>query len=198
MEWESKKDELERLINVEHVSYEEIGRRYKVTGQTIKKVAKKLRIHLPERRKINPKEHFNKGVKKEKKIICQNCGKEFEIKNGYRGKFCSKECQQEKKHKEGYKLILDGDKRIMRGNYSPKNFKKDILTEQNSKCAICGSEQTHNGKPLVFILDHIDGNAANNKRENLRCICPNCDSQLDTYKSKNKNGARSYYRYHRF
>ena len=44
-------------------------------------------------------------------------------------------------------------------------------------------------------VDHIDGNASNNRRDNLRCICPNCDSQLDTYKSKNKNGARYYYRY---
>ena len=33
-----------------------------------------------------------------------------------------------------------------------------------------------NNKPLVFILDHIDGHASNNKRDNLRCICPNCDS----------------------
>lgn len=46
-----------------------------------------------------------------------------------------------------------------------------------------------------MILDHIDGNAANNVRNNYRCVCPNCDSQLDTYKSKNKNGARHYYRY---
>lgn len=34
------------------------------------------------------------------------------------------------------------------------------------------------------------GDAANNRRENLRLVCPNCDSQLDTYKSKNKNSAR--------
>lgn len=49
-----------------------------------------------------------------------------------------------------------------------------------------------NNKTLNFILDHIDGNAANNHKENLRLICPNCDSQLDTYKSKNKNSARTF------
>ena len=42
-----------------------------------------------------------------------------------------------------------------------------------------------------MILDHIDGDASNNTRENFRCVCPNCDSQLDTYKSKNKNSART-------
>lgn len=66
-----------------------------------------------------------------------------------------------------------------------------ILNEQESKCAICGISNIWNEKPLKFILDHIDGNAANSARENVRLICPNCDSQLDTYKSKNKHSARS-------
>ena len=65
-----------------------------------------------------------------------------------------------------------------------------ILKEQKHKCAICNLENSWNDKPLVLILDHIDGDASNNKRTNLRCVCPNCDSQLDTYKSKNKNSAR--------
>ena len=80
----------------------------------------------------------------------------------------------------------------MRATYSPQKFKKFILEEQNNKCAICGMSPRWNGKELVFILDHIDGHASNNKRDNLRCICPNCDSQLDTYKSKNKNSDRTY------
>jgi hypothetical protein len=71
------------------------------------------------------------------------------------------------------------------------------MREQGNVCSICGLSPLWNGKELVFILDHIDGHASNNKRDNLRCICPNCDSQLDTYKSKNKCGERSYYRYHK-
>ena len=55
----------------------------------------------------------------------------------------------------------------------------------------------HNNKPLVFVLDHIDGDAANNHFENLRMVCPNCDSQLPTFKSKNKKSSRrDYFREH--
>lgn len=191
--WESEKEELERLINIEKVSYEEIGRRYGCSGANIKKQAKQLGIELPQRRKINPCETFNR---EERKVVryCLNCGKEIHAPN----KYCSNECQKQYEHKQKYQLIINGDSSIMRANYSPRKFKDDIVKEQGGVCDICGCKPEHNGKPLVFIVDHIDGNAANNKRDNLRCICPNCDSQLDTYKSKNKNGARSYYRYHKF
>lgn len=44
-----------------------------------------------------------------------------------------------------------------------------------------------NNKPLTLILDHIDKCRDNNIPENLRLLCPNCDSQLDTKGGRNKN-----------
>jgi ssDNA-binding Zn-finger/Zn-ribbon topoisomerase 1 len=190
-------DELKHYIFNQKLSYEEIGRKYNVTGAAIKKAAMRMGLSLPERRKKNSKETFNKGKTKYKKGICEVCGKEFIIYPNKTNRFCSTECATKHKHELNYQKILDGDSSIMRANYNPRAFKNDILEEQNGVCAICGCQPIHNNKPLVFVLDHIDGNAANNKRENLRCVCPNCDSQLDTFKSKNKNGARSYYRYHK-
>ena len=55
------KDELERLIFKENLSYKEISKKYGVSGNTIRKNAKKLGIVLPKRRNINPNETFNKG-----------------------------------------------------------------------------------------------------------------------------------------
>lgn len=66
-----------------------------------------------------------------------------------------------------------------------------VLEKQNFKCAICGISNEWNGKPLNFVLDHINGDCSNSSYNNIRLICPNCDSQLDTYKSKNKNSARN-------
>jgi hypothetical protein len=47
-----------------------------------------------------------------------------------------------------------------------------------------------NGAELRFVLDHVDGNANNNSRENLRLVCPNCDMQLPTSRGKNRGNGR--------
>ena len=64
-----------------------------------------------------------------------------------------------------------------------KWFKK---ISSDEKCAICGQSKVWNGKELVMILDHIDGNNTNNIKENLRWICPNCGTQLDTFTGRNR------------
>ena len=54
-----EKEELNRLINEEQLSYEAIGRLYGVTGNAIKKAASKLDIELPVRRKVSNSENFS-------------------------------------------------------------------------------------------------------------------------------------------
>lgn len=124
--------------------------------------------------------------------ICEHCGKEFYKQKGS-GKFCCKECVAAHRGKIHYEEYL-ADNSIAWGIKNMQQYKKYFLEEQNHCCAICGMKDEWNGKQLVFILDHIDGNADNNNRDNLRLVCPNCDSQLDTFKSKNKKSARSKYR----
>lgn len=47
-------------------------------------------------------------------------------------------------------------------------------------CSICGQEPLWQGKELTLILDHINGINNDDRLENLRWVCPNCNQQLDT------------------
>lgn len=179
------KEELEKLIFEEKLSYRKIGRIYNVSDTYIKKICSALDIKLKVR-KVFPK-GFVPANKRKEPLKCINCGNNIDI---YAHKYCSIKCQQELRSKLKYKDFLEDNNKYCRANYEVKIFKHHFLKDQNNKCAVCELDNNWNNKPLVFVLDHIDGNAANNKRENLRLVCPNCDSQLDTYKSKNKNSAR--------
>ena len=50
------------------------------------------------------------------------------------------------------------------------------------------------GEPLTLILDHINGIRNDHRPENLRLICPNCNSQLDTHCGKNRKRTKKIYR----
>lgn len=53
------------------------------------------------------------------------------------------------------------------------------------ECAMCGIGPVWNAKPLVLRLDHVNGVNDDCRRENLRLLCPNCDSQTETYCGRN-------------
>jgi hypothetical protein len=54
-----------------------------------------------------------------------------------------------------------------------------------NRCYACPQGTEWNGKSLVLVLDHISGVKSDNRRENLRLLCPNCNSQQDTFTGRN-------------
>ena len=58
---------------------------------------------------------------------------------------------------------------------------------KENKCEKCGLSEWQ-GEPLICELHHINGDSTDNRIENLIILCPNCHSQTDNFRSKNRKG----------
>jgi hypothetical protein len=134
-----------------------------------------------------------KGIK-DQKFNCVNCNIEFPFKgHSYNHKFCTLPCSHEftkknTKSKEDviYETWLSGQNIE---KLSRKLVRKFLTKLSGYKCSVC-SIDSHMGKPITLWVDHIDGDASNNTYTNFRLICPNCDSQSDTFGAKNYGNGR--------
>jgi len=106
------------------------------------------------------------------------------------------------RHLLGKKRNLDKvslqDVLVENSEYSRACLKKRLIESGmlKNECSLCQQESQWKGKPLVLILDHLNGVHNDNRLENLRLVCPNCNSQLPTFcgrknKGKTNNGGCS-------
>lgn len=135
---------------------------------------------------------YNKVVAnlKKSRIPCPVCGKE-PARSFY--KYCSNNCQQKFQNK---KYIDDWREGKISGLQTigivTSPIKRYLRDKFGNKCSLCGWSKINpkTGK-VPLVADHIDGNWRNNKEENLRLICPNCDALLPTFSNLNKGNGRS-------
>jgi 5-methylcytosine-specific restriction endonuclease McrA len=89
---------------------------------------------------------------------------------------------------KGKQITSDNEIFVENSVYSNEMVKQRIVNNQllDYQCSKCGIDVWCN-ETIVLELDHINGNNRDNRLENLRYLCPNCHSQTDTYRGRNKN-----------
>lgn len=120
-------------------------------------------------------------------FTCLGCGSAAAGRPGRR--FCSNRCQREAERQERVAAWLATGV-AQPGSGRTHYVRLHLLREQGGRCALCGTPAEWNGRPLALVLDHVDGDSSRNDRANLRLVCPNCDSQLPTYKARNRGQGR--------
>jgi hypothetical protein len=70
-------------------------------------------------------------------------------------------------------------------------LKRRLIREAllEARCYECGINDWR-GRPLSLVLDHINGVHSDHRIENLRLLCPKCNSQMDTFAGRNKGKPR--------
>ena len=109
------------------------------------------------------------------------------------GKFNFKKYKQNQKEKHPFssknKDYIEDKDYFIKGNTRKAGYlikKRLFRLGWENKCAICGQLPEHNGKELVLQVDHKNGDATDNRLENLQIICPNCHSQSLNFAGRNK------------
>jgi hypothetical protein len=188
------KEELEDLLLTKKVSYEAAGRLYGVTGNAIKKAAKRLGITLSAKRAINPSEvEYKNNIKIDRR--CKYCGNPIDYTHK---EFCSYKCLKLSRRDDYIKKWLEGKETgfyDINGKDINNYLREYLLEKVNYRCQKCGWGETNQFTGRVPLqIHHIDGDCTNNLMDNLIVLCPNCHSLTENYGSRNKDSRRIRYK----
>jgi hypothetical protein len=81
---------------------------------------------------------------------------------------------------------------VERSTYKRAHLKRRLYAAglKERRCELCGQGEEWHGKPMSLILDHVNGVFDDNRLENLRIVCPNCNATLDTHCGRNQRVRR--------
>lgn len=85
--------------------------------------------------------------------------------------------------KELSEILVENSEYTYTTNLKHKLYKEGI---KGRICELCGQDENWNGSKMSLILDHINGINNDNRIENLRIVCPNCNATLETHCRGNK------------
>jgi hypothetical protein len=132
--------------------------------------------------------HNNRGVRRHggPPVPCHTCGKLTR-----NPKYCSTKCYSFPIEEWLQGKIDGGCNGKVGGCKAPiRQFLLDECGHQCSKCGWCEIHPVTGKIPLE--INHIDGNAFNNNRENLEVLCPNCHSLTPNYRGLNRKSMRTH------
>lgn len=125
---------------------------------------------------------------------CSTCGKVITHRNAY--KFCSLICQATNNYNqyiERWKQNLENGNIGITTRFVSHHIKRYLREKYKNKCTLCGWNQKNPITGVVPLeVNHIDGDAENNKEENLELICPNCHALTPNFRNLNKGKGRGW------
>jgi len=127
------------------------------------------------------------SAKKWRGLCTNDCG--GEIKTGAT-KYCSLKCQHAFQFRQRVRALENG---LYPAPTTSRFLRRYLVQILGEACANCGWAKRHPTTGRVIVeVEHVDGNWANNRPENLTLLCPNCHAMTPTFRALNKGRGRRW------